>query len=216
MLADIHQDQIILRAGSKPDEANLTVILLHGRGATAESMLSIANALALPGVHFLLPQAAFNRWYPNTAFGPLKANEPDLTSALNRISTLIDELNDQGFATRQIAIGGFSQGACLASEYVARNAKRYAGLFAFSGALIGPPDMERDYPGTFDQMPIFIGGSNVDPWVRHDLMEDAAALFTNMGAKVDFRTYPDMAHTINQDEIDAVKSMFGKSLSELD
>ena len=120
---------------------------------------------------------------------------------------LVKELQDKGFTQDRIAIGGFSQGACLASEYVARNPGQYAGLFVFSGALIGPREMQRNDQGDLKGTPVFIGGSDVDPWVAHDLMIKTSRVFENMGAMVDFRVYPGMAHTINQDELDAVRSM---------
>ena len=129
------------------------------------------GSLQLEGVRFLLPQAALNRWYPQTAFGPLEANEPDLSSALALIDTLVADCHSKGFSDQQIAFGGFSQGACLASEYAARNARKYAGLFVFSGALIGPQGMPRNYAGSFEKMPVFIGGSDVDPWVSYGLIQ---------------------------------------------
>jgi len=207
MSADIHSGQQALHFGAALEKANRIVILLHGRGASAQSMLPLAESLATDKTGFLLPQAALNRWYPNTAFGPLEANEPDLSSALNAVDRLVAKARANGFSDGQIALGGFSQGACLASEYAARNARRYAGLFVLSGALIGPPGAPRDDPGSFDGMPVFIGGSDVDPWVAHSLMQDTAGVFMRMGAQVDFRTYPGMAHTVNQDEVEAVKSM---------
>jgi predicted esterase len=202
-----HQEHPVVNFGAEINNANLIVVLLHGRGASAESMLPIAEALNMDGTRFVIPQAAFNRWYPQTAFGPLEANEPDLSFALATVNKLVNDANEQGFSNQQIFFGGFSQGACLASEYVARNAKQYAGLFVFSGALIGPKGMSRNYPGSFNNMPVFIGGSDVDPWVSHDLIRDTATVFQKMGAEVDFRIYPDMAHTINQDEIERVKAM---------
>ena len=129
---------------------------------------------------------------------------------------MIDDAKKNGLSTRQIALGGFSQGACLASEYVARNAAQYAGLFVFSGALIGPPGMTRNYTGQFDEMPVFIGGSDVDPWIQHDFMVDTAQIFKQMGANVDFRTYPGMAHTINSEEIEAVREIFKRAILTVD
>jgi len=207
MTGNIHQGQPVISTGDKIQDAELVVILLHGRGATAESMLPIARELKMEGVSFKVPQAALNRWYPNTAFGPLEANEPDLSSALDIVDALVKDAREKGYSDQQITFGGFSQGACLASEYVARNARKYAGLFVFSGALIGPKDTPRNYPGSFDGMPVFIGGSDVDPWVAHELLKDTASVFEKMDAKVDFRTYSGMAHTVNQDEIDAVRAM---------
>lgn len=211
MTENIHQGQPLIDYGAEIEEANRFVILLHGRGATADSMLPIAEALNLDGSRFVIPQAGLNRWYPQTAFGPLEANEPDLSSALATISNLVETARSNGLTDQQIAFGGFSQGACLACEYVARNAKKYAGLFIFSGALIGPQATPRNYPGSFEDMPVFIGGSDVDPWVSHDLLTDTAAVFERMGARVDFRTYPGMAHTINQDEIERVRTMLANS-----
>jgi predicted esterase len=170
-------------------------------------MSSLANSLHTDGISFIAPQAAQNRWYPNTAFGPLEANEPDLTSALDTVAGLVKDLREKGFSNHKIAIGGFSQGACLAAEYLIRNAQRYGSLFVFSGARIGPPGMTRDDKGSFGEMPVFIGSSDVDPWVSHDLLRETADIFNKMGANLDFRTYPGMEHSINQDEIDAVRAM---------
>jgi predicted esterase len=211
MNENIHQGQRVIKMGAKIDDAKLIVILLHGRGATAESMLPIAEALQMDGIRFMVPQAALNRWYPNTAFGPLETNEPDLSSALGVVDSLVKEAHENGFSDQQIVFGGFSQGACLAAEYLARNARKYAGLFVFSGALIGPKGMPRNYPGSFDGMPVFIGGSDVDPWVAHDLLSETATVFEKMGADVDFRTYPGMGHTVNQDEIDRVRALLLKA-----
>jgi len=205
MITDIHIGQPVISLGADGNNANLIVILLHGRGSRAQAMLPVVESLQMEGVRFLLPQAGLNRWYPQTAFGPLEVNEPDLSSALRLIDTLVADSHSKGFSDQQIAFGGFSQGACLASEYVARNARKYAGLFVFSGALIGPPGAPRNYAGSFDNMPVFIGSSDVDPWVSYDLIKDTTKVFEKMGASVDLRTYAGMAHTINQDEIERVR-----------
>ena len=209
MSVDIHSGQPVIYAGAENKHADRVVILLHGRGANAESMLPLVETLQVDKTAFLIPQAGLNRWYPNSAFGPLEANEPDLSSALGVIDRLVKETVQDGFSFQKILFGGFSQGACLASEFAARNAGKFGGLFVLSGALIGPKGTPRNYPGSFEGMPVFIGGSDIDPWVSHDLMHDTARVFENMGADVDFRTYPGMAHTINQDEINAVKLLLG-------
>jgi predicted esterase len=211
MTSDIHLGQPVLTYGTDIHDAGLVVILLHGRGADAGSLLPLAEALDVGGTAYLLPQAALNRWYPNTAFGPLQANEPDLTSALAFIDRLVKEARDRGLSDQQIALGGFSQGACLAAEYVARSAMNYAALFVLSGALIGPRGMSRNYPGTLNGMPVFLGCSDVDPWIPHDLVADTAGVFQDMGAEVDLRIYPGMGHTVNQDEIETVKSILAKA-----
>ena len=208
---DIHKGQPIITIGPENDRANLNVILLHGRGSNAEAMVPIAEELSMEGVRFIIPQAGLNRWYPQTAFGPLEANEPDLSSALALIDSQVAAAHKEGFSNQQIFFGGFSQGACLASEYVARNASKYGGLFIFSGALIGPKGIPRNYPGTFEKMPVFIGGSDVDPWVSHDLILDTAAVFQRMGADVNLCTYPGMTHTINSDEVSRVREMLASA-----
>ena len=185
MTENIHQGQPVLHYGTQLEDAKLVVILLHGRGATAESMLSLADTLHSSQISFLAPQAALNR-----------------TGDM-----LVNQMREKGFLDQQIAFGGFSQGACLSSEYLARNASRYAGLFVFSGALIGPASTPRNYEGSFDGMSVFIGGSDVDPWVAHDFIKETASVFNKMGARVDFRTYPGMGHTVNQDELEAVRAM---------
>lgn len=213
MNADIHQNQSVIHVGPKLEGAKLAVILLHGRGANAESMLGIVDALGMKTVSFLIPQAALNRWYPKTAFGPLEANEPDLSSALAKVNSLVNIVKENGLSEEQIAFGGFSQGACLAAEYVARNPRKYAGLFVLSGALIGPKGMNRSVKGGFNGMPVFIGGSDVDPWVAPDLLNATASFFKKRGADVVYRIYPGMTHTVNQEEIDMTRKMLTDSIS---
>jgi predicted esterase len=209
---DIHADQPVLTYGADLESAQLAVILLHGRGASAESMLPLADEIGVEGVHYRIPQAAQFRWYPQTAFGPIEANQPDLSSALAKIDLIIDELRADGFADSQIILGGFSQGACLSSEYVARNARRYGGLFVLSGALIGPPGTPRSYPGSLESTPVFIGGSDVDPWIPDDLQRETAEVLSQMGAEVEFKIYNGMPHTVNQDEILRVQELFGRAI----
>lgn len=210
MVTQIHEKQAVLQQGVPVQEASQVVIMLHGRGSTAQAMRPLAEALDIGDTSFIIPQAAQNRWYPYSAFSPIELNEPDLSSAMAQIDQLVNELRSEGIAEEKMVFGGFSQGACLAAEYVARNATRYGGLFVLSGALIGPPGTPRDYAGAFDGMPVFIGSSDVDPWVAHDLVADTAGVFERMGAKVDFRTYPGMAHTVNQDEMEAVQGLLSQ------
>ena len=210
---DIHADQPVLTYGADQETAKLAVILLHGRGASAESMLPLVDEIAVKGVHYRIPQAAQFRWYPQTAFGPIEANEPDLSSALAKLDLIIEELRADGFADSQIVLGGFSQGACLASEFVARNARRYGGLFVLSGALIGPPDTPRNYPGSLEGTPVFIGGSDIDPWIPDDLQRETADVLESMGAEVEFKIYDGMPHTVNQDEIMRVKELLGRAIT---
>jgi predicted esterase len=207
MIASVHATQPVLQVGKSVKETSRVVVLLHGRGSSADAMRPLAEAIDDGDISFLIPQAARNSWYPYSAFGPIDLNEPDLSMALARIDMLIDHLHEIGIPNERIVLGGFSQGACLAAEYVARNAARYGGLFVWSGALIGPKGSPRDYPGSLADMPVFIGSSDEDPWVSHDLVADTARVLERMGGNVDFRTYPGMGHTVVQDEIDAVRGL---------
>jgi predicted esterase len=215
MSKDIHLDQPVLAFGADRQSAHLAVILLHGRGASAESMLPLAEELGMDGIHYAIPQAAQFRWYPQSAFGPIEANEPDLSSALSKVGTIADELRKAGFSNKQIVFGGFSQGACLSSEFVARNAMRYGALFVLSGALIGPPGTPRTYPGSLQGTPVFIGGSDVDPWIPDELQRETAEVLEKMGAEVEFKIYDGMPHTVNDDEIQRVRVLLKAVRSEI-
>lgn len=205
-MESIHQDQPVIKAGLDASNAAQGVILLHGRGALAQSLVPLAQSLGLNRAAFRIPQAGSQRWYPHSAFDSLSANQPDLDSALEVIDRMISELEDAGIPGEQIYLGGFSQGACLAAEYGARNTRRYGGIFIFSGALIGPRGLERDYTGSLQGTPVFIGCSDQDPWVAHDLVENTAQTLSDLGGMVDFRTYPGLGHTINQEEIEVVSA----------
>jgi predicted esterase len=206
-MKDLHQAQPVLEIGDQSQTTKRIVILLHGRGATAESMVSLAEAVEVDGTRFFIPQAASNRWYPQTAFGPLEVNEPDLTSALDLVGDLIEKAEKEGFDHSNIFLGGFSQGACLAAEYLVRNPVRKGGLFILSGALIGPPAQPRHPVGDLQGTPVFIGGSDVDPWVEASLFEEAARVFTELDAQVDLEIYPGTGHTVNMEEIKKIRGI---------
>lgn len=197
-----HQGQRIYSAGKPLDQASAVMILLHGRGASAPNILELADALHHPDFAYLAPQAAGNTWYPYSFLTPMEQNEPWLTSALQTVSDVVAQVNAAGIPNGKIVIGGFSQGACLASEYVARHAQRFGGLLVFSGGLIGPPGTPRNYTGGFAGMPVFVGCSDVDFHIPLERVDETAEVLTRMGANVDKQIYPNMGHTIIQDEID--------------
>ncbi len=196
-----HQGGRVYQAGKPLAEAKAAMILIHGRGATAPSILELAEALPHPDLAYLAPQAAGNVWYPSSFLAPLNQNEPYLSSALQALADVVAQINAAGIANEWIIIGGFSQGACLASEFVARNAQRYGGLLVFSGGLIGPPGTPRDYAGDLAGTPVFLGCSNVDAHIPEERVHETATVLTGMGAQVDEQIYPNMGHTIVQDEI---------------
>lgn len=200
-----HQGQRVYTAGKPLAEAKAAMILTHGRGATAPSILELAQVLYHPEMAYLAPQAAGNTWYPYSFMNPMAQNEPWLSSALQVVGEVLAQVEQAGIPAEQIILAGFSQGACLASEFVARNARRYGGLLAFSGGLIGPPGTPRNYPGSLDGMPVFLGCSDVDFHIPKERVEETAEVLQRMGAAVNMKLYPNMDHTIIQDEINQAR-----------
>jgi len=196
----------VLQAGEPLGKARAAMILLHGRGASAEDVMTIAAEFPQPGFAYLAPQAAGNAWYPNPFTAPLETNEPYLSSALDVVATVLARVEETIPAHRVILLG-FSQGACLTLEFAARNARRYGGVVGLSGGLIGPDGTPRDYPGDFEGTPGFLGCSDVDPHIRADRVVEAGEVFKRMAAQVTVRLYPGMGHTVNQDEIDSVREI---------
>lgn len=199
-------------AGAPLAKARGAMILLHGRGATAEGILDLADFIPHPGLAYLAPQAADYAWYPYSFLEPLSRNEPYLSSALATVERLVAEIEAAGIPTARIVLAGFSQGACLAAEYAARHAQRFGGLLIFSGGLIGPDGTPRDYPGSLDGTPALLGCSDADPYIPVGRVRQTATLFERMGAAVDLRIYPRMGHTINDDEIKAATDLVAGSL----
>jgi len=204
---DPHAGQPLVTQGPKPKEARLTVILVHGRGASADDIIGLAEELQFNDVAYLAPQAAGNSWYPYSFLAPMEQNEPGISSAIHVVSRLLESLGEQGVNSERIAFLGFSQGACLALEFTARHARRYAGVFALSGGLIGPPGTPRNYAGTFGGTPVFLGCSDIDPHIPLERVHESAEVFGRMDATVDERIYPRMGHTVNHDELHAVQDI---------
>ena len=206
-MSGVHQGQPIYAAGKPLAEAKGVLILLHGRGATAQDILSLAGELYHPDVAYLAPQAAGHTWYPNSFLMPLAQNEPYLSSAVQRVGEVVAQVEAAGIPAERIILGGFSQGACLAAEYVARNARRYGGLLVFSGGLIGPPGTPRDYARTLNDTPIFLGCSDVDFHIPKERVTESAEVFRRMGAQVTAKLYPNLGHTIIEDELDHARQI---------
>lgn len=204
----VHEEQPFAHAGVSLANARLALVLLHGRGGSAEDILDLGAELELDDVAFIAPQAAGRSWYPQSFMAPTARNEPYLSSALNTVIAVVARLAAQGVPPARVGFIGFSQGACLALEFVVRSARRYAGVAGLSGGLIGPPGTRWDYPGRFESTPVFLGISDVDAHVPLPRVEESATVLTRMGATVDFRVYPGMGHTINDDELAAVRHLF--------
>lgn len=197
-----HQGQPLLFAGQPLNEAKAALILVHGRGATAESILELGTVLSHPDYAYLAPQASGNTWYPFSFLAPIPQNEPGITSGLQAVADAVAAVEAAGIPVEKVVLGGFSQGSCLACEFVARHARRYGGLLVFSGGLIGPTGTPRDYEGTLDGTPVFIGCSDVDPHIPIERVTETADVLSNLGASVTKKIYPSMGHTIIPDEID--------------
>ena len=206
---DPHRGQPVLHYGAPLESARRAAIFIHGRGASAEDILGIAPELGTDDVVYLAPQAAGNTWYPFSFLSPIAQNEPGLTSALGVIGGLVAQLGSEGFPTERVAILGFSQGACLGLEFAARNAARYAAVIALSGGLIGPPGTPRNYSGSMADTPVFLGCSDVDAHIPLERVHESADVFRRIGARVDERIYKRMGHTINADELAAVRDLLG-------
>jgi phospholipase/carboxylesterase len=202
-----HQGQPVLVAGEPIDRAQAAMVMIHGRGATAESILELALELKQPGFIYLAPQAAGNTWYPNSFLAPIASNEPGLSSGLAVISNVLTQLAEAAIPLERTMILGFSQGACLSLEFVARNAKRYGGVVGLSGGLIGPDDTPRDYAGSLAGTPIFLGCSYIDPHIPKERVGSSAEVLRNLGGDVTMRLYPRMGHTVNRDEIRFIRGM---------
>lgn len=204
---DPHAGQPVLHLGPPPAEARLVAILLHGRGASAEDILALAQQLSARDVTYLAPQAAGHTWYPYSFLAPIRQNEPHLSSALRLLDSLIDAAGKQGVPAERVALMGFSQGACLSLEYAARHARRYAAVAGLSGGLIGPPGTPRSYPASFEGTPVLLGCSDIDPHVPVESVHETADVFRRMHAAVDERIYPRMGHTVNRDELEAIADL---------
>ncbi|ADE02046.1 alpha/beta hydrolase [Haloferax volcanii] len=216
---DPHEGQEIATAGAPPQVADAAVIMLHGRGSKARHVLTLVDEFLHRGVMYLAPQAAGSSWYPAPAASPIERNEPWLTSALGRVSAALDIATDTGVPPERVVFFGFSQGACLAAEFALRNPRRYGGLVALSGSLLGPDLGSRpagdDGNGDHDNhgsdadlggTPVFFGSGRDDPRVETDRVEASARVFAELGADATSRLYEGLGHAINDDEIRVIDS----------
>ena len=202
----MHQETL-RTAGPPLATAAKALILLHGRGGSAADILSLAPHLHVKEYALLAPQATQSTWYPNSFLAPPAQNEPWLSDALAAVAHAVAHAEAAGISKENIYFLGFSQGACLTLEYVARHATRYGGVAAFTGGLIGDRLYPEHYAGDFAGTPVFIGTSNPDPHVPVGRVQSSTALLTRMGAAVTEKIYPQMGHTISQEEIDAANAL---------
>lgn len=212
MVNDPHGDQPVRSQGAELDKAAAAIILLHGRGASAQDILGLATEMYDKRVAYLAPQAADHQWYPRSFMAPIAENEPWLSSALAKVSSVLQLAVDAGLSLEQIFFCGFSQGACLSSEFVARNPARYGGLIAFTGGLIGPPDADLHHAGDLAGMPALFSSGDPDPHVPWSRVLASAEQFTAMGAEVKMQRYQGRPHTVFPQEIKAGRELLFRGL----
>lgn len=200
----------IRHAGAPLAQAERVILALHGRGASAEGILDLAAHLAQPDQALIAPQAAGGSWYPASFLAPFEANQPHLDRALRMVAELFDALEEAGFAPQNIAVLGFSQGACLALESVARNARPFGAVCGFAGGLIGPPGTPRAYPGSLKGCPVLLACSDIDPHIPLARVEESAQVLAAMGAGVTRQIYPGFGHGIHADGVAHARQMMGR------
>jgi len=197
----------IITAGLSLNNAKKALIMIHGRGAGAHHIISIAKHLKIDDFALVAPQAENRTWYPHSFLVPIEQNEPSFSKALDAIQNVVVAIQQNGIKKENIYFLGFSQGACLALEFTARNAAKYGGIVAFTGGLIGDKVYEDHYSGNFENTPVFIGTSDPDFHVPVERVNQTEALLKKMGASVTKKIYENMGHTISQDELDLANEL---------
>jgi len=206
---ELHRGQPIESAGAPPEAADAAVIMVHGRGATARSFLTLIDEFLHHDVMYLAPQAARNTWYPRSGYAPTEANEPWFSSALDRVKAALETATTAGIPPERVVLFGFSQGAGVVSEYAARNPRRYGGLIALSGSLLGP-ETSHAYDGTIDGTSVFIGCGSNDPYVSAERIHETASVFEQLVGDVTVELYEELGHAITDDEIQLINSFVGQ------
>jgi predicted esterase len=210
---DPHRGQPILTYGAPLSEAAGAMILIHGRGASAADILGLAQAIDRPDLAYLAPDAAGHVWYPRPFTVASAMNQPHLGSALNVVSRIIADLSEDGIPAERVVLLGFSQGACLTLEFAARNPRRYGGVVALSGGLIGDVIAPANYSGSLAGTPVFLGCSDVDPFIPLARVQQSTAVMRHLGGDVTESIYPGAAHTVVNDEIAAVDRIIDRMVS---
>lgn len=202
-----HQNQQVVTSGPAPAESGIAMILIHGRGASAQNMMLFTNEFEREDIHYRALQASGHSWYPRSFLAPKKMNQPGISSGLQAVHDQIAILNSEGIPTQKIVLLGFSQGACLTTEFAARHPQYYGGIIGLSGGLIGEEVHPENYSGSLEGTPVFLGCSDRDPHIPKERVDITERVFKQLNADVTKRIYEGMGHTVNQDEIKEVKTI---------
>ena len=197
----------VISAGVPLARADKAVIMLHGRGATAADILALTDHIEQSDLAYVAPQAPLNSWYPYSFLAPLDRNEPALSQALAMVGELVDGIAKDGISPERVVLLGFSQGGCLALEYAARHARRYAAVIGLSAGLIGPENTPRNYAGSLAGTPVFLGCGDLDDHIPLERVKESTKVLRSLGGDVKERIYRGMGHGINDEELLQVKSL---------
>lgn len=202
-----HDGQPVVAEGAPLGASATVVVMIHGRNAGPENILDLARRFKRPNLTYLAPAAAGRTWYPLSFMADISANEPGISSGMAAVASLLSRIEAAGVAPHRVVLCGFSQGACLMSEFAIRHARRFGGLLIFSGGAIGPIGTTWNHDGHFDGTPVFLGCSDVDSHVPATRVRETADVFSRMGADAVTRIYPGMGHLVNEDEIVHAQAM---------
>lgn len=212
-----HHGQPVLHTGEDLSRARGAVILLHGRGASAEDILGLSEAIELPGLAWFAPEAAARVWLPNPFSQPIADNEPWLSSALAVVGTLVDGIDRAGVPAGRTFVGGFSQGACLAAEYGLRHPRRWGGIFVLSGAALGPAGDPASTslrpPGSFEGTPAIVSCGDPDPYFDAPSIHRTALLFRERGANVQELLVPGLGHQVSDEAMEMCRAAIEAALA---
>ena len=201
-----HKKDVVI-SGMPLNEAKQAIVMLHGRGATPESIISLKEHLYLIDTAIFAPRATNNSWYPYSFMAPVVNNQPALDSALSVINEVVHDIIEGGIAGENIYFLGFSQGACLALEYVTRHADTYGGVMAFTGGLIGEELDRNKYTGDFNNTPVLLTTGDPDPHVPLSRVDETVGILRSMNAKVELKVYRGRVHTIQLEELDLANQL---------
>jgi phospholipase/carboxylesterase len=206
MTANPHLDTETVTAGNP--NAGVAAVLVHGRDQDPAFMLEIAGRLGLDDdVSYVVPRAAGRSWYPGRFYDPMEDNEPCLGWALAAIEAAVARASTGGRALPRIALVGFSQGACIVAEHLARRPEPYGAAAILTGALFGTPGADRMPAGSLDGLPMFFGIAEDDDWIPVEAVRRTVEAFQRAGARCELHVYDDEEHGVNDDEVAAVRTL---------